>query len=204
MACDLIRQVNSHELIIDYWTFGGGTALMLQIGHRESDDVDIFLRDPQLLGFLDPEKHDFQFDIQLAGYSGDGARFQKLAFDIGQIDFIVAESMTAEPTTEQVIEGQNTSLETVPEIVTKKVIHRGSSPQPRDIFDIAAAAEEHSESIISALRQYKTEVEKTITAINRLNADFVRRVILELQIRDKFLFLTETALDRAQEILRAV
>jgi len=36
--------------MIDSWTFGGGTALMLQIDHRESFDVDIFLDDPLSLG----------------------------------------------------------------------------------------------------------------------------------------------------------
>jgi hypothetical protein len=35
--------------------FGGGTAMMLQIDHRESHDVDIFLTDPQLLASLDPQ-----------------------------------------------------------------------------------------------------------------------------------------------------
>jgi hypothetical protein len=49
MACALIRQVNSEQSIIDHWTFGGGTAMMLQINHRENRDVDIFLSDPQLL-----------------------------------------------------------------------------------------------------------------------------------------------------------
>lgn len=34
--------------------FGGGTAMTIQIGHRESHDIDIFLDDPQLLGFIDP------------------------------------------------------------------------------------------------------------------------------------------------------
>lgn len=57
-ACDLIGQVNENSLIIDHWTLGGGTAMMLQIDHRESRDIDIFLMDPQLLGFLNPETHD--------------------------------------------------------------------------------------------------------------------------------------------------
>ena len=43
---------------------------MLQIDHRESHDVDIFIPDPQLLAFLDPEKQDFQFEIQLDGSLG--------------------------------------------------------------------------------------------------------------------------------------
>jgi hypothetical protein len=42
LACGLIRQVNSEALVIDYWTFGGGTAMMLQIDHRESRDSRFF------------------------------------------------------------------------------------------------------------------------------------------------------------------
>jgi hypothetical protein len=56
IACALIRQVNSGQSIIDHWTLGGGTALLLQIDHRESHDLDIFLSDPQLLAFLDPPR----------------------------------------------------------------------------------------------------------------------------------------------------
>jgi Nucleotidyl transferase AbiEii toxin, Type IV TA system len=48
IARALIRQVNSQQTIIDHWTFGGGTAMMIQINHRESRDVDIFLSDAQL------------------------------------------------------------------------------------------------------------------------------------------------------------
>jgi hypothetical protein len=35
-ARSLIDQVNYEQKIIDRWTFGGGTAMMLQIGYRES------------------------------------------------------------------------------------------------------------------------------------------------------------------------
>jgi len=49
--------------------------MMLQIDHRESRDVDLFLQDPQLLAFLDPQKHDFEFEICPSDYDGDGARF---------------------------------------------------------------------------------------------------------------------------------
>ena len=114
MACDLIRQVNSEGPVIDRWTFGGGTALMLQIGHRESRDVDIFLEDAQFLPFLDPQKRDFKFDILPSDYGGDGTRFLKLAFDgLGEIDFIVDLPKTADSTIEQEIEGETILFETV-------------------------------------------------------------------------------------------
>lgn len=37
--------------------------MMLQIDHRISHDVDIFLPDPQALAFLDPQTHDFDFEM---------------------------------------------------------------------------------------------------------------------------------------------
>ena len=61
--------------MIDSWTFGGGTALMLQIDHRESFDVDIFLA----LG-INPD-----------GYESDGSRTLKIVFEnVGEIDFIAS------------------------------------------------------------------------------------------------------------------
>jgi hypothetical protein len=136
IARALIRQVNSKQILIDHWTFGGGTAMMLQIDHRESHDVDIFLSDPQLLPLLDPQKRDFQFEIPPSGSSGDGARFLKLGFDkIGEIDFIVGTALTVTPTKQDIVEGETVLLDTIPEIITKKIHYRGASIKPRDIFD---------------------------------------------------------------------
>lgn len=41
-----------------WWTFGGGTVLMLRIGHRQSKDIDLFVPDPQYLGYLNPRLSD--------------------------------------------------------------------------------------------------------------------------------------------------
>jgi hypothetical protein len=64
----MIEQVNSEQHIIDHWTFGGGTAMMLQIDHRESRDIDIFLPDAQFLAFLDPQKRDFDLEVSASDY----------------------------------------------------------------------------------------------------------------------------------------
>jgi hypothetical protein len=205
IACALIRQVNSKESIIDHWTFGGGTAMMLQIDHRESHDVDIFLFDPQQLPFLDPQKHDFTFEIQPTDYKGDGARFQKFSFEnIGEIDFIVGGSLTSTPTIPMTIEGEAVQLETIPEVITKKVYHRGSSIKPRDIFDIAAAGEKQANSIIDELKSYKNEVTRTLAVMEKLNPDFVNRAIAELAINPQYDSVAKSAMERAREILLAV
>ena len=40
------------------WTFGGGTVLMLRHNHRLSKDIDLFVPDPQYLGFVNPRLSD--------------------------------------------------------------------------------------------------------------------------------------------------
>jgi nucleotidyltransferase AbiEii toxin of type IV toxin-antitoxin system len=197
--------VNSQDRLIDNWTFGGGTAPMLQIGHRESRDIDIFLPDPQLLSFLDPETHDFTLEMQPTDYKGDGAKSLKLVFEnIGEIDFIVGGSLTSTPTKSTTVEGEVIQLETIPEIIAKKVHHRGSAIQPRDIFDIAAASEAHANAIVRELKSYKDDVAKTLAVVERLNPDFVNRAIADLAIKPKYEALSKTAIERTRQILRAV
>lgn len=204
-ACALIDQANALLPTIDHWTFGGGTALMLQIDHRDSRDVDIFLADPQLLGCLDPGKHSFKFEVKPSGYEGDGTQFLKLAFeDIGEIDFIVAKAITDTPTTTRTIEGVATQLETVAEIIAKKVHYRGANITPRDIFDIAAAGKDHKDEVVETLRRRKDEVAQALVAMGKLNPEFVRDTIAALAVRESYRCLTETALLRAKAILESV
>jgi hypothetical protein len=179
--------------------------MMLQIDHRESHDVDIFLSDPQWLSFLDPQKHDFRFGIWPTDYDGDGSSFQKFAFkDIGEIDFIIGRAMTASPAIQATVDGEATLLETIPEIITKKIYYRGRSIKPRDIFDIAAAGEQHVASVIDALRSYRDEVKTTLKTLEMLNPDFVNAAIAQLSIKSKYRSVARTALERTKAILRAV
>lgn len=179
--------------------------MMLQIDHRESHDIDVFLPDPQLLAYLDPQKRDFEFDTVPDEYDGDGTKFLKLAFkDIGQIDFIVGPSLTSSPTSRQTIEGEVVDLENIPEIITKKIYHRGTNIRPRDIFDIAAAAETHADLVVEALRSHPIEVANALRTLDKLNPDFVNAAIADMAIKGRYLSIVETALERARTILRAV
>ena len=205
VARSLIGQVNSVETIIDRWTFGGGTAMMLQINHRESHDIDIFLPDPQQLPFLDPAKRDFEFDTPPADYRGDGVTFLKLAFEsTGEIDFIVAGALTSQPVTQRTVEHETLLLETIPEIIAKKIYHRGYAIRPRDIFDIAAAGDTHAPSIIQELQAYRKEVSNAVSAMDKLNPEFVERAISQLAIKPEYETIAKTACDRAREVMRAV
>lgn len=205
IACSLIRQVNSEYMIVDGWALGGGTAMMLQISHRRSDDIDIFLPDAQLLPYLDPTLHHFDFEVMPSNRYGDGSRFPKLVFEeSGEIDFIVSPPLTSAPTMRRTVEGEDVDLETIAEIITKKVHFRGAPIMPRDIFDIAAAARSHREPIVHAMRAYQDDVAVTLAAISRLKPDFVHATIATLAIEESYRQVAATALEDATELLRSI
>jgi hypothetical protein len=128
----------------------------------------------------------------------------KLSFESGEIDFIVGQPMTAEPSRWRDIEGIPTRLETVPEIIAKKIVYRGASIKPRDIFDIAAAVEADADPIRRALRDYSHAVGETIKCLDRLNPGFVEATIHQLMIRDRLLPIADTAMARTREFLQSV
>lgn len=183
-AVNLIDQLRENAGCYDFeWSFGGGTAMMIQIGHRESHDIDIFLDDPPLLGFIDPARSPLHLETMPSDYLGDGLRFQKFAFEgIGEIDFIVAGALTTTPFETRVVEGRTVRLETIPEIIAKKVYYRGSEANPRDIFDIAAAARSQLGEVVNALRALPEHVARTRERIEKLNPEFVSRAISQLMI----------------------
>jgi len=206
IAVDLIGQLRENIGGHDFeWSFGGGTAMMIQIGHRESHDIDIFLDDPQLLGFIDPSRSRLRFDVAPSDYQGDRLRFQKFAFEnIGEIDFIVAGPLTRMPFQKRNVEGRAVQLETIQEIIAKKIYYRGAEAKPRDIFDIAAAARTQLELLVEALRAFPEQVSRTKERLEKLNPEFVDRAIAQLMIMPDYEASATDCLDTALAVLDEV
>lgn len=112
-----------------------------------------------------------------------GSGFRNSPFEgIGEIDFIVAGTLTTTPFETRVVEGRTVRLETIPEIIAKKVYYRGSETKPRDIFDIAAAARSQLGEVVNGLRTLPEHVARTRERMERLNPEFVGRAIAQLMI----------------------
>lgn len=136
----IIDEVKRNGGNLEGMTLGGGTALMLQIDHRDSRDIDFFLPDPQLLGFVTAAVADIEAWLPGAKYRGDGSLFLKVAFEgVGEIDFIAAAPVTDVCPVERTIQGRKLLLDAVPAIIASKVHYRGSHLKLRDTFDIAAS-----------------------------------------------------------------
>ena len=121
-----------------HWTFGGGTVLMLRIGHRQSKDIDLFVPDPQYLGYVNPRLSDVAESVS-ADYE-EAAEYIKLFLREGEIDVVVGSSLTDDPY--QVVEyrGRTIRVETSAEIIAKKMWHRGDRAKARDLYDLCAVA----------------------------------------------------------------
>ena len=119
------------------WTWGGGSALSYRYGHRDSEDVDIFFWNAQLLPFFSPRVNSDLEEIALR--YNEMSHFIKVWIgEDSQIDFILAPSLTEEPFTVEEVMGYRIQVETPWEIATKKLLYRSYDLKVRDVVDVVA------------------------------------------------------------------
>jgi len=146
-ALEIIDSVAASGTRFDDWSFGGGTVLMRRFRHRASKDVDIFVPDPQYLGYVNPRLNDAA--DALASKSLESAISVKLFFPEGEIDFIASAPLTGDPFVMERVLGRRVRVETTAEIIAKKVWHRGRAFTARDLFDLALVAAREPDAIES-------------------------------------------------------
>lgn len=205
-AMSIIDQANEAGICIDDWTFGGGTALMLQIGHRESHDIDLFITDPQYLPYLNPETQDYDVALQASDYETDGIQALKIVYDgIGEIDFICRHHVTDQPARLAPVNGRQVRQELPAEIIAKKIVYRGASLQPRDMFDLAAVSIVLGEDAVVDFLLPVAEACSTAWQVARdMDPAFARSVMGMLAVRPGFEELPGSAQEIACRIFERV
>lgn len=179
-AFTLIDEIARLSTPEPFWTFGGGTVLMLRHQHRISKDIDIFVPDPQYLGFVSPRLSDAAENVSQDYVEGPG--FVKLLRPEGEIDFVASPNLTAQPYEEWTLLGRKVKVETSAEIVAKKLWHRGDRATARDLFDLSLVIERepddlataapyltrHRETFLSQLEQRRAVLSAQFEAIDTL------------------------------------
>ena len=145
-AYTLLDNVASDGITIPRWSLGGGTVLMFHYAHRKSKDIDIFIPDPQFLGYINPRIGGRGEEIT-SDYK-DAAEYVKLFLPEGEIDFVASSTLTNNPFEKHEVLGRNILLETPIEIVAKKIWHRGDRATPRDLLDLAMVIDHHYSEIL--------------------------------------------------------
>lgn len=132
------------------WTFGGGTVLMLRYHHRMSRDVDIFVPDPQILGYLTPRLSEIAESITENYEEAPG--YVKLILPNGEIDFVASVNLTEPPVEEWELFGRKIRVETSVEIAAKKMWHRGFQATARDLFDLTLVIRQEPDALRQAAK----------------------------------------------------
>ena len=180
-AYTLIDEIAVHGIQDPFWTFGGGTVLMLRYRHRMSKDIDIFVPDPQYLGFVSPRLSDVAEAVSDKYVEGPG--YIKLLRPEGEIDFVASPNLTSEPYEIWELLGRQIKVETSAEIVAKKLWHRGDRATARDVFDLALVIDRepaalataasfltrHRDEFLKQLEQRKTVLQAQFEAIDFLD-----------------------------------
>ena len=180
-ALKVINEIAKHGRDAPFWTFGGGTVLMLRYGHRFSKDIDIFVPDPQSLGFVTPRLSNVAESIT-TDYV-EAASYVKLYLPEGEIDFVAAPNLTTPGFENETILGHEVRVETSVEIIAKKMWHRGDRITGRDIFDFALIAEhelgalmpahefmtKHAAAVFKQLSERYVQLKQQFDAIDTLN-----------------------------------
>ena len=149
-ALTLIGEIRTHGGIDDpFWTLGGGTVLMFRYRHRRSKDIDIFVPDPQHLGFVSPRLSDVAASLT-EDYTEASDAFVKLQFEEGEVDFVAAPNLLDDAWETWSIHGHEIRVEKAAEIIAKKMYHRGDRVAARDLFDLALVIEREPQSLRQA------------------------------------------------------
>ncbi len=151
-ALRLVDEIALHGGVSDpFFTFGGGTVLMLRYQHRVSKDIDFFVPGPQSLGYVNPRYSDVAETLCSAQYQEAG-NFIKLHLEAGEIDFVASPNLLPDGLAYERWElfGRSVRVETAAEIIAKKMYHRGNQATGRDLFDFATVIEREPEALANA------------------------------------------------------
>lgn len=138
------------------WTFGGGTALALDLNHRVSYDIDVFLDSAKMIQSLVPVRNIttraicWNDETERAEYQFPGHYLKLIVKAAGEIDFLCASALLDEATTRLEFNDRTILRERPAEIIAKKIYYRGGTCKARDIFDLAGTRLLMPEELVKA------------------------------------------------------
>lgn len=120
------------------WTLGGGTAIAVQINHRISHDVDLFVPGTRLKAFTPVENPAAALISSTYQWPGHYLKFERPE---GEIDFLSPPLQTDPGFIWTKFEDRTIAVETCEEVIIKKIRYRSTKFTARDAFDLAAVSQ---------------------------------------------------------------
>ncbi len=185
----------------DIIKFGGGTALSIYyFQHRLSFDIDLFLIDQQYLSYFSP-KHWIEDTSNF-----NGSQYIDIHNHIGvvsanniKVDILVdSSSDTVLMDDTKTVFSFDIRVESIEDILAKKIVFRKKDNKARDIFDIAVAIQ-NDENILHNLLKNKRVTDEDLqifqTALESINMQKYKTTIDLIEPINEYLSLADEAPD---------
>jgi len=179
--------------------FGGGTALSIYyFQHRLSFDIDLFLVDQQYLSYFSP-KHWIEDtnNFNPSEYIDTHNHIGVVSSNNIKVDILVdssSDSILIDTT--KTVFPFDIRVESIEDILAKKIVFRKKDNKARDIFDIAVAIQ-NDENIIHNLlkneRVTKEDLQIFQTALKSINMQKYKTAIEMIEPIDKYLSIANDA-----------
>jgi len=188
--------------------FGGGTALSIYyFQHRLSFDIDLFLIDQQYLSYFSPkhwieDSNNFNGSQYIDAYNHIGV----VSANNIKVDILVdssSNSVLMDDT--KSIFSFDIRVESIEDILAKKIVFRKKDNKARDIFDIAVAMDK-DDDILNKLVKNKRVTEEDLqifqTSLESINLQKYKIAIDLIEPISKYLSLANEAPDFILESLK--
>lgn len=190
------------------WVLGGGTALMIHAEHRLSKDIDVFIDGPEYLPYLSPRLGG-EMIWGCEAYD-EATHYLKLRYPEGEIDFIVAGTITDLAIETRTIPADGDipayqiQIEHPVEIAVKKLQYRGAAIKVRDAFDICVVDQLHPELLAKNLPRIAAQRNATLATLGKLKRPFFDRYLEELDILPPWKEVASRSYDRIHELIENI
>lgn len=165
--------------------FGGGTALaMYYFQHRLSFDIDLFLADQQFLSFYSPKLWiDSYTSFNDSEYIDTFNHIGVITSNDIKIDILVDPN-----TSEKYVDNSkkifpfDIHIETIEDIISKKIVFRKKDNKTRDIFDIAISIVKDDNLISRLLSSGKIEQKDLVELYEALSSLNINKYNSQIEI----------------------
>ncbi len=165
------------------------------MGHRVSDDIDIFVSGIALAE-LSPNRNPAAKAIH--PYPQWPGHYLKFERDEGEIDFLSSALQTSPGFTLETFEGRTIALETPTEIMIKKISYRAAQFTPRDAFDVACVLEDQPEVVAAIARETADALPRLNTALDVIGRRGPEAIAAQVRPEPTHRHLMTDTVDRAK------
>lgn len=170
--------------------FGGGTALAIYyFQHRKSFDIDLFATDKQVLNYLSPKTWiEESRHFNTSEYIDQAHHVGLLSNNNIKVDILVSSDFIEPPLIDSSRElfSVDIYVESISDIIAKKIVFRNTQNKTRDIIDIAVALSKEPTILVSMVEKGAVSLENIKTLQGAINALNREKYVYETEIVEPF------------------